>query len=551
MKKWIACLLVGLLGWLLPAAAMAAGQVIGNIDGFQSDAAGNPVLMGWACQVGNPASISVDLYLNQPYSAQAGASGWFVGRFAASQPSEPSIASRCGTTGASYRFAITLASNQYLAGSAVYAYGIIASGGTQISAGTVPRIPVNTQAAIPPGTVATGTPLVVYDTVNDAGAACAPLIDTPLYPLAFASPDGNGVTMKFAVLSDDGKDTNYLVSGQMNAVGSEVQPFHVSCAPVLTSSQDPVSGDFLGNQWLAGFTRDTAGNVYALVHDEYYGGQYPDANFMIPSTPGCSLGQPAGTPINALDCTYASLSVATLPAGQASFSLIHGDTPPRQVAARPSFAYAPNFGRPMGYFTNTNILLNSDGFRYALAVDNLPSGTDRRCPIRTADPTDPSSWKGWDGATYTADTPNGADCADANGLGGVFPFYVGYSTYFGKFIEIGAAPAGSASNAPAMIVYALSGDFIHWSQPVSFGVSIFNTAPATGWTGNNYPSLVDVAAIQNSGDVNASTGAIVGQQPWLVFEQHYVCSSAQDPDCPPPGRPPRTRYTAVPVGFSQ
>ncbi|URV27507.1 hypothetical protein [Burkholderia gladioli] len=544
----IGALLLSICCGLFCGSALAAGQVIGGVDGFGRDASGNPVLSGWTCQVGNPAPIQVDLYLNQPYSPQAGAAGFFAGRFAANQPSEPAIASQCGTGGANYRFSITLASSQYLAGSSVFAYGILPTGGTQLSTGASFRIPANPNGAVYPGSVATGTSLVVYDTFYDSGSGCAPLIDTALYPISFPSPDGNGVLLKFPVLSDDGRDLNYLVTGQMNAQGAEVQPFHANCAPTLASPQNADSNAFEGNMWLAGFYKAANGDVYSLVHNEYYGGRYPDANFLIPSSAGCSLGQPAGTPINALGCTYASLSIARMPAGSASFSLV--GAAPQHVAARPQAAYAPNLGRPAGYFTNTNIVSGGDGYYYALTVDNLASGGDRRCPIRTQDIGNPAGWKGWDGSAYTIDTPHGADCVDANGLGGIFPFYLGYSTTFQAYIVVGAAPSSSAANAPAMIAYALSKDFVHWSQPVSFDVPIFNSAPATGWTANNYASLLDVGQIQNSQDDRASTGALVGQTPWLVFQQRYVCAPGQDPDCPPAGRPPRTRYTAVPLSFS-
>jgi hypothetical protein len=77
---------------------------------------------------------------------------------------------------------------------------------------------------------------------------------------------------------------------------------------------------------------------------------------------------------------------------------------------------------------------------------------------------------------------------------------------------------------------------IHWSEPVSFGIPLFD--PQTGdWSANNYPSLMDPAELQHTQDANASSGSVVGQRPWLVFVQHK--------------NPRGTRILGVPVTFSK
>lgn len=534
---------------LVPARAQTTGQVIGHVDGFYSDSSGNPIMSGWVCQVGNPNSIQIDLYLNQPYSSQASNSGFYVNRYAANVASEPAVAASCGTNGANYRFAISLPSSEFLAGDPVYVYGVISTGDTQISPTTTFKIPVNSQATNNPGAVTIGSQFTVYDTFYDPASGCSPFIDTPLYLVTYPSTDNNGAVVKFSTLSVDGNNYSYLVSGQINALGSETQPLRVNCSPVLAGPQNSASGNYTGSQWLMGYFKDASGNVFSLIHNEYYGGYFPNAHYQIPSSAGCSLGQAYGTLISPYGCTYTALEMAEMPAGSSSFHLL-GSAPPQQVIARPSFTYTPNVGFPTGYFTNTNILLNSDGYYYALADDILTSGGDRRCPMRTNDITNPSSWRGWDGSGFTVDMSSGADCADDNRLVGIFPFYLGYSTYLQKAIMVGAIPSANLPNAPTVIAYSVSSDFVNWSQPVSFNVPIFNSS-STGWTGNNYPSLVDVTAIQNTQSSNWSTGAVVGQGPWLVFAQRYICGPSPDPNCPAPSSPPRTRYTAVGVSFTQ
>jgi hypothetical protein len=541
---------LSIIGLCWVGQVCATGQVVGNIDGFSADSSGNPVLQGWTCQIGNPNPIQVDIYLNQPYSSQSGSSGQFINRYTANSPSEPGVAAACGTSGKNYRFAIPLPPDQFVAGDPVYAYGVISTGGTQISSTGSFKIPANALATNKPGSVTIGSQFVIYDTGYDTSTGCAPLLDTPLYPITSASADNQGVVVKFVALSDNTGNANYLVSGQINASGSETHSFQVDCTPVLTGPQDSVSTDFRGNQWLYGFTKDANGNVFALVHNEFYGGLYPDANFMIPSSDNCSLGEQPGMLINAAGCTYTALEIAEMPSGSPTFSLM-GSPPSGQVAARPPFSYTPNVGQPTGYFTNTNILLNSDGYYYALADDILPDGTNLRCPIRTNNIADPSSWFGWDGSGFAARLSSGSAACANDGLAGIFPFYLGYSSYFKKFIVVGAIPSSSVRGAPTVMAYSVSSDFVNWSQPVSFTVPVFNSPSGAGWASNNYPSLVDVVSIQNSSDPNSSTGAGVGQGPWLVYEQKYVCAPAPDPNCPAAGKPPRTRFAAVSTAFSQ
>jgi hypothetical protein len=231
-----------------------------------------------------------------------------------------------------------------------------------------------------------------------------------------------------------------------------------------------------------------------------------------------------GKKVNPLNCTYTTLTMAVLEKRSSSFK--HIGNPPNNVVARPSFDYVPDAGRAIGYFTNTNILKNADGYFYVMTVDVLPDGSQRHCPIRTSDIANPSMWRGWGGSGFTVAISKGADCAEV----GVsfFPFYLGFNTYFDKFIMVGAHGG--------QISYELSSDMIHWSAPVSFGVPIFDPQ-TTDWSANNYPSLMDSSELQHTHDANASSGAMTGQNPWLIFVQHK--------------NPQMTRLLAVPLTFAK
>lgn len=535
MANTINKLLIVLFVFALHVPSALAAQVIGYVDGSYFDAYGNPIVSGWACATGIASSIQVDLYVNQGYP-----SGQFVGRFAANRPSEPALASICGSSGSSYRFAIPVPG--VTAGVLIYVYGISPVGGSNLlltGSGQF-KIPANYMLALYPGSVTTGTSFTVYDATWDSASGCAPFLDWPIYPVSFPSSDGNGVELRLNAVSPASGGNNYWIKGQMNAVGSETKAFHVDCSqPTLKSPHNSDSTKYLGGQWLAGFYKQPDGSLFSIVHNEFYGGYFPPGlDFSIPSSPQCNLGSnglsPYGKLINPVGCTYSALEMAAMPRGASSFNL--SGTAPSQVIARPSFSYVPNVGQPTGYFTNTNILRNSDGFYYSLTTEILPNGSQRRCPIRTSDLTNPSSWRGWGGSGFTANIPAGQDCADT-GLAGIFPFYLGYNTYFQKIIMVGALPIAGAQGAPVLQMgYSLSSDFVNWSQPVSFGIPIFDSDNGD-WSQNNYPSLVDPSALQQTQDGNASTGGITGQGPWLVFIQHNANA--------------RTRAIAVPLSFSK
>jgi hypothetical protein len=366
---------------------------------------------------------------------------------------------------------------------------------------------------------------VVYDASVDASSGCAPYLDSPIYPLSLPSASHRDFELRLNVVSPSNGGNNYWIRGEMNTVGAETSPLRVNCSPILGSPHNPESRQYRGSQWLTGFYKQADGSLYGIVHNEFYGGSFPHGlNFSIPSSPQCSLGIPSGKPVNPLGCTYTSLTIALMASGASSFKPI--GISPNHVIARPSFEYVPNIGKATGYFTNTNILKNTDGYYYLITVDVLPDGSQRRCTIRTSELSNPSTWRGWGGSGFTVDITKGADCA-TTGLS-IFPFYLGYNTYFAKFIIVGASSGH--------IAYALSSDLIHWSEPVSLGVPIFDSQSAD-WSNNNYPSLMDPSYLQQTGDGNSSSGAVTGQKPWLVFIQHK--------------KPQSTRVLAIPLSFSK
>jgi hypothetical protein len=167
-----------------------------------------------------------------------------------------------------------------------------------------------------PGSVVTGKSFVLYDANVDADSGCSPYLDSPVYPVSFPSATHRDFELWFSVVSPANDGNNYWIKGHMNSAGAETFPLRVHCSSILTSPHDPDSSKYSGSQWLTGFYKQADGSIYGIVHNEFYGGNFPHGfNFSIPSSPECSLGTANGNPVNPLGCTYTSLTMAVMASG--------------------------------------------------------------------------------------------------------------------------------------------------------------------------------------------------------------------------------------------
>jgi hypothetical protein len=111
-----------------PVPPIAAGSVVGIIDGIFPTNGGAYKVNGWACVSGSPLSIKVTLFMGGP----AGTGTRIGVRTLAQESSKPAVAEACKSTGANYRFSMPLsaAEAKKFAGQNIYMHGISPSGGT-------------------------------------------------------------------------------------------------------------------------------------------------------------------------------------------------------------------------------------------------------------------------------------------------------------------------------------------------------------------------------------------------------------------------------------
>lgn len=370
-----------------------------------------------------------------------------------------------------------------------------------------------------PGSVSAGSVTTLYDTTVNP-PACQIFLDQQIFPISFSNPDG---TFNLVFSNVDFRGHNYHLTAKVS--NGSIAQVSTTCNSILTSALDSKYQNETGAEWLGALYKISNSEIYALIHNEFYGGNFPQSGMAFPADSSCPSGSP-------LTCTYSSVTGAVSTDGGVTFT--RQGSPPTHSVAKPSFPYSSSQTNVTGYFINTNIVKAGDGYYYMLLTDYNSSSVLSVCPARTPSLSNPSLWRAWDGSAYRANSPSGAECAPISI--GISPFYLAYSTYFGGYLAV-----GTANTSPFHVSYATSQDLIHWSELVDLGVAP-SWAPGagstTGWGNYNYPSLIDLSKLQQTTDPNSSSNAQVGQSPLLLFIDRKGDNSG-------------TRILALPLQFSR
>jgi hypothetical protein len=293
----------------------------------------------------------------------------------------------------------------------------------------------------------TGSAWTIFDTNQSSSPGCKPFLDAQITPITFPESDGTRIQFQAA----DFRGNNYIISGTLSNSGA-ISGLKTNCQSALSSPLNSNSNLFTGGEWLTSFFKLDQSHIVGVVHNEFYGGDFPESGQTFSPSSECPSGIPSS-------CLYSAVTSAISDDSGNTFNLM--ETPFNHVIARPGFPYSPSYGSTTGYFINTNILQNSDGYYYMMLLEEKPNAPASICPVRTNNPTVPSSWRAWNGSAYESNVPGGANCSGVSV--GIAPFYLGYSTFFTSFITV-----GSALTSPFHFSYSLSSDLIHCqSQSIS------------------------------------------------------------------------------------
>ena len=323
-------------------------------------------------------------------------------------------------------------------------------------------------AAEPPLAAVTlvGAPQIVFEPKRDACDG-NDVADVP----ARAYRDAAGTVVMFA-----------LHTKNRAVRGADLDHLKIDCTPALPSNgrEDPAAYD--DASWIAATWTANGRDVSALVHHEFQANTHPGR---------CTRKE-------YLACWYNSVVGVSSTDGGRRF-----DRPdPPLVAVAAPFRQDVGQGRHRGFFNPSNIV--SDGrYHYMLTATTGWSGQSAgACLFRTADPADPSSWRGWDGKGFTSRfgdpyrekvaTPSCVTIAP-------FPTPIGSVSRHrgtGAWIAVfQASPIGPDFPQPGFYTTS-STDLITWDKPrlLVAGPTLYEDSCKSDGRQIAYPSLIDPAA---------------------------------------------------------
>jgi hypothetical protein len=304
-------------------------------------------------------------------------------------------------------------------------------------------------------------------------------------------------------------------------IGPSLGSASFSCNLAMGSTENPDPAAYADREWVASpYTFDGV-TVYALLHNEYLGGQHPGQ---------CSV--PAGNV-----CRMMAVTAGVSQSGGMGF--YQARTPPAHLVAAMPYRYvqnAPNYG----YAAPSNIVKHHDGYYYALiratAYQEQRAGA---CIMRTRTIADPASWRAWDGSGFnvrfvnpytSSDPPSQHVCSpiedDLKGMTEGLTF----NTWLGQYLLVGVGSEWDPALGRDVwgFYYTTSNDLLHWSErKLIFEAVLPWTYKGCGDDDPvQYPSLLD----PNSTSRNFET---TGRTMYLYFvRDHYnqYCYQSLDRD---------------------
>ncbi len=310
--------------------------------------------------------------------------------------------------------------------------------------------------------VVSGPAEVVYRSWVDG---CAPN-DYPDLPLrAVKRADGSvlAITANW--------DNRALVGDSLNALSP-------SCRVVYHGSNSSLPEQHDDRSWIAGLWTGDGRVVHALIHNEYQAHRH--------------VGRCSTT--GYLPCWYNVVTYAVSGDGADSFRRPSDRDP---VVAAPQFFQNEGQGRQRGFMRPTNIIRRGS-YWYAY-VFTPGHGLQRpgNCLIRTADISDPSSWRAWNGKGFTV------RLRDPYRYGASTEICLPTTTFewpFGSVTRVGNQDVwlavflgGNRGRGTREGVYfSVSQDLKVWTEPtLFFELSVGRTGECSKVPTHYYPSLLD------------------------------------------------------------
>ena len=282
--------------------------------------------------------------------------------------------------------------------------------------------------------------------------------------------------------------------------GPTLDKLQHACSVVFKGDNDDAPAMNDDRSWIASTYSVDGSTVFALVHNEFQGNSRPA---LCPSA-------------RYMSCWRNSITLAISHDDGQTFT--HAQPPNHYVAGVP-YRYEGDVGHPSGYFAPSNII-EKDGFYYAFFWAE-ETGAQRRgvCLMRTNDLEDRTSWRGWDGSSFSVSfiDPYAAPADKVAKLHVCAPVGSGHLSSFvasvtkhrptGLYIALMATTRPSSKNGKPVsgIFSSVSPDLINWSTPsLVLDLPMQFAFACSDEAAYFYPSLLDPDSssrnFENTGD---------------------------------------------------
>ncbi len=327
-------------------------------------------------------------------------------------------------------------------------------------------------------TLAPGAPETVYAAPADG---CTP-DDVPDAPVRAFRDAAGGVTL-FGLHYDN-----------RALKGPDFAHLKIDCHVVYASHGDADPARYDDRSWIAATWTTDGKDVSALIHHEYQADAHPGR---------CRFP-------DYMQCWFNTVLEVRSTDGGADFPR------PAAVVASAPFRQDIDQGRHRGFFNPSNIvsdgrseyvMASTTGWGGTAGVAGLApeSGQDQEagvCLFRSATPSDPRSWRAWDGRAFTiayADPYRGAPHPAPCAVLVPFPGPVGSVVKVepgGPWLAVFQAKADAGAFPLSGFYYATSPDLLRWSAPrlLLAGPTLYDDACRAGGPLVSYPVILDPAS---------------------------------------------------------
>lgn len=244
------------------------------------------------------------------------------------------------------------------------------------------------------------------------------------------------------------------------ALGDNLSDFRPQCGSLIKSDYDSDPNKFNDAEYLMSTYSLDGSTVYGILHTEYHGWTHNNC--------GCTTSDFSCL----VNCYEYSLNLTKSVDGGKTFS--HA-TPPTHNIVHTAVPYSPSTtpsGKNYGFSSVSNII-GGDGYYYALLTAYTRSSPSDYgiCVMRTSDLGSPTSWRFWDGTSYSlAGNSQGGSlqrCANVGGSGTAITSSMTmiYNDYLKKYLSIGNDWGGHTTPPNLESRFAMSDSLTSWTGP--------------------------------------------------------------------------------------